>query len=304
MVGLVPRDCPQLISIAVPSGESLPAVVARIGDHVETLAEVYAHRGHSSDRAAADDSGPGSTGGVWPRHRAKSGSSLSLLGDLAESKEYTLVHGIGDRLRCLRRWCCIYATDMTTAANLLREARVGAILSRGAVARNAGVPTSTVSRIEDGTMDPTLTMLRRVLAGASSRLIIKAGPLRVGPSIAALAADGSAGGRFVVDWTSFRGFSDWALRHPELVAESVEDPPSRTGTPLDAIIASFAEELCDRIGIDRPRWASDVGAQSPPWAPPGTPKMLRQAKLQTPETFRRRGLTIASTDLFRERAPA
>ena len=153
-------------------------------------------------------------------------------------------------------------------------------------------------------MDPTLTMLRRVLAGASSRLIIEAGPLRVGPSIAALAGDGSAGGRFVVDWTSFRGFADWALRHPDLVAESVEDPPRRTGTPLDAIIASFTEELCDRVGIDRPRWTSDVGAQSPPWAPPGTPRMMRQAKLQTPETFRRRGLTIARADLFRERVPA
>ncbi len=39
------------------AGESLPAVAARIGDHVETLAKVYAHRGHSSDRAAADDLG-------------------------------------------------------------------------------------------------------------------------------------------------------------------------------------------------------------------------------------------------------
>jgi len=39
------------------AGESLPAVAARIGDHVETLAKVYAHRGHRSDRAAADDLG-------------------------------------------------------------------------------------------------------------------------------------------------------------------------------------------------------------------------------------------------------
>ncbi len=39
------------------AGESLPAVAARIGDHVETLAKVYAHRGHRSDRAAADELG-------------------------------------------------------------------------------------------------------------------------------------------------------------------------------------------------------------------------------------------------------
>ncbi|WP_395152523.1 tyrosine-type recombinase/integrase [Ilumatobacter sp.] len=45
------------------AGESLPAVAARIGDHVETLAKVYAHRGQSSDRAAADDLGAHLDGG-------------------------------------------------------------------------------------------------------------------------------------------------------------------------------------------------------------------------------------------------
>jgi DNA-binding XRE family transcriptional regulator len=193
---------------------------------------------------------------------------------------------------------------MAVASELVRGTRIGAGLSRGALARNAGVPTSTVSRIEDGTMDPTLTMLRRVLAGASSRLIIEAGPLRDGPTIAVLATDASGEDRFVVDWTLLRGFADWALRHPDSVAEAVEDPPARTGTPLDAILASFTEELCDSIGIERPRWTSDVGAQSPPWAPPGTPKMTRQAEAQTPETFRRRSLTIARVDLFREPLPA
>ena len=62
---------------------------------------------------------------------------------------------------------------MTTASKLVHDARTSAGLSRGALARNAGVPTSTVSRIEDGVMDPTLTMLRRVLAGASQRLVIE-----------------------------------------------------------------------------------------------------------------------------------
>jgi integrase len=45
------------------AGELLPAVAARIGDHVETLAKVYAHRGHSGDRAAADDLGARLGGG-------------------------------------------------------------------------------------------------------------------------------------------------------------------------------------------------------------------------------------------------
>jgi integrase len=44
-------------STQLDSGESLPAVAARIGDHVETLARVYAHRGHRGDHAAADTLG-------------------------------------------------------------------------------------------------------------------------------------------------------------------------------------------------------------------------------------------------------
>ena len=153
-------------------------------------------------------------------------------------------------------------------------------------------------------MDPTLTMLRRVLAGASTRLVIEAARPSAGPSIASLASDAPTGERFAVDWTSLRGFADWATRHPDSVADAVEDPPMRTSTPLDAILASFTEELCDSLGIERPRWTSDVGAQSPPWTPSATPTMMRRAKSQTPETFRRRGLTIARADLFRESVPA
>jgi integrase len=44
-------------STQLDAGESLPAVAARIGDHVETLARVYAHRGHRGDHDAADSLG-------------------------------------------------------------------------------------------------------------------------------------------------------------------------------------------------------------------------------------------------------
>ena len=44
-------------STQLDAGESLPAVAARIGDHVETLARVYAHRGHRGDQDAADSLG-------------------------------------------------------------------------------------------------------------------------------------------------------------------------------------------------------------------------------------------------------
>jgi integrase len=40
-------------STQLDAGEPLPAVAARIGDHVETLAKVYAHKGHRGDAEAA-----------------------------------------------------------------------------------------------------------------------------------------------------------------------------------------------------------------------------------------------------------
>jgi integrase len=44
-------------STQLDAGEPLPAVAARIGDHVETLAKVYAHKGHRGDADAADHIG-------------------------------------------------------------------------------------------------------------------------------------------------------------------------------------------------------------------------------------------------------
>ncbi|MGH8995222.1 MAG: helix-turn-helix transcriptional regulator [Acidimicrobiales bacterium] len=52
------------------------------------------------------------------------------------------------------------------AANLLRLARIGKHLSQRALADAAGVPHSTVGRIESGAMQPTLPLLFRILAAA------------------------------------------------------------------------------------------------------------------------------------------
>ncbi len=189
---------------------------------------------------------------------------------------------------------------MAGAATLVQRARADAGLSCRALAARAGVPASTVSRVEHGLMDPTLTMLRRILAGASKRLLVDDVPVGRGPSLAALAATAPSEGRFRVDWTSLRGFADWARRHPDKIAGAVEDPPARTGTPLDAILASFAEELCRIHGVGPPRWTDDVPALKQRWEPPGTPLMRQRARSETPRTFRSRRLTLARSDLFRE----
>jgi transcriptional regulator with XRE-family HTH domain len=188
----------------------------------------------------------------------------------------------------------------SSSAALLREARTRAGLSRRALASLAGTPTSTVSRIEEEQSEPTLPMLERLLAAAGSRLIIEARPDDHHPTIAALAtAVDRDAGRLKIDWTRLRGFADWAEQHSGELADAIASPPIRTGTPLDAILAGFAEELADRHRVDRPRWTRAVGALREPWSPPATPRMHAAAGTSTPEPFRSRNLVLASSSLFR-----
>lgn len=190
----------------------------------------------------------------------------------------------------------------TPSALLLRDARTRAGLSRRALAARAGTPTSTVSRIESGQSDPTVPMLERLLAAAGCRLRIEATPADDPPTIAALAsAVEQQGGRLKIDWTRLRGFADWAERHPRELGDALESPPIRTHTPLDAILAAFAEELARRHRIKRPQWTRSVGPLPDPWSPPSTPRMRAAAAASSPEPFRRRNLVVSETALFRSK---
>lgn len=188
-------------------------------------------------------------------------------------------------------------------AELLREVRADAGLSRRALAARAEVAPSTVSRIEAGQIDPTLTMLDRLLAAAGSGLAIAALPRDDRLTLAELstALDNDAG-RLKIDWTRLRGFVDWIRRDPDRAAEAIADTPARTGTVLDAILAALAEELADQHGLRRPRWTRAVGPVDPPWSPPGTPRMQAAAEALTPEPFRRRQLALSRSSLFRSEA--
>jgi len=184
-----------------------------------------------------------------------------------------------------------------TASALVREARLGSGLSRSALAAKAGVPTSTVSRIEEGQTDPTVSMLERLLSATGVRLVTE--PSETSPTLASLATAVSRDGRLKIDWTRLRGFADWAARHPAELAAAIADPPSRTGTPLDPILAAFAEQLALEFGIERPRWTRAVGPLPGKWSPPMTPRMRAGAEATTPECFRRRNLVVARSALFR-----
>jgi transcriptional regulator with XRE-family HTH domain len=59
---------------------------------------------------------------------------------------------------------------MTAAANIVTNVRTLRLLSMNTLAELAGVPASTISRIESGRLDPTFLMLSRIVAAAGYSL--------------------------------------------------------------------------------------------------------------------------------------
>ena len=59
---------------------------------------------------------------------------------------------------------------LTTAAQIVVRIRAERQLSMSSLAVLAGVPTSTISRIESGQVEPTLGMIRRIALGAGYHL--------------------------------------------------------------------------------------------------------------------------------------
>jgi transcriptional regulator with XRE-family HTH domain len=59
---------------------------------------------------------------------------------------------------------------LTTAAQIVVRIRAERQLSMSSLAVLAGVPTSTISRIESGQIEPTLGMIRRIALGAGYHL--------------------------------------------------------------------------------------------------------------------------------------
>jgi len=192
---------------------------------------------------------------------------------------------------------------MDSAAALLQEARDAAGLSRRALARRAGVPISTVSRVEDGEVDPTLTMLQRMLSAAGRQISLGLEPIPKHRSLAALAdawSPSAVGPK--IDWTRLRAFLDRLHSHPSEVEGAIATPPPRSGTLLlDVLLAAIAEKIADDAGLSRPRWSAVIPALSSPWQPPGTPRMIEQARRNAPPQFKDRNIWLAARDLWRDR---
>lgn len=188
---------------------------------------------------------------------------------------------------------------MRSAATLLATAREKRHLSRHALANLAGVTASTVSRIEDGEMDPTITMLDRLLAATGERLALSSKP-DAGPTIADLSdAISDTPGTTGIDWTRIRGFLDWLHLHPGQTEKAISLPPSRSSLELTNVLAAIAEKLADDNAVSRPRWTRTVPALPEPLTQPGTPRMVKRGRLKAAPQFLARNLWLAESDLWR-----
>jgi transcriptional regulator with XRE-family HTH domain len=94
-------------------------------------------------------------------------------------------------------------TLLTTAAQIIVRIRAERELSMSSLAVLAGVPTSTISRIESGQIEPTLGMIRRIALGAGYHLHLQYYDLFSGKleddAVQVRAADGQGDGEGVED---------------------------------------------------------------------------------------------------------
>ena len=189
------------------------------------------------------------------------------------------------------------------AAELLVEARTRAGLSRTALARRAGVPTSTVSRVESGQADATITMLERLLTASGRRLVLRSTSARRVALAGLSKAWSPSHSGDEIDWTQLRATVDHLVRNPTELETGIADPPPRSGSArLDNLLAAVAEKLADDAGFAHPRWCATVPILDQPWRSSGTPRMVARAETSAPEQFRRRGILLSGGELWRDHA--
>ena len=189
---------------------------------------------------------------------------------------------------------------LVNAAMIVSEARRDAGLSRAELARRAGVPRSTVTRMEDGLVDPTFGMLQRVLGAAHAALEVSAQPLPT-LSLARLSdARSDTPWGETIDWTRLRATIDELMLRPEAIEDAITTPPARSGSArLDSLLAGIAEKLADDAALPRPAWCKSVPALTAPWEPPGTPWIVARTAATAPDQLRQRNIFLGETELWR-----
>ena len=198
-------------------------------------------------------------------------------------------------------------TLMSEASELVRSGRQTSGLSVRALADRAGVPPSTISRIEAGRVDPTYRMLVRILDAADQELDVALRP-RERPRRQHLAelwdAYNTSSHQVEPDWTRLRAFLDALGTEPERTAEAIRvGPPAKTPRQMTALLAGIAEKLADEAHLARPAWTSKAPVlKEGEWRISGTPRMQAAIRAASPLQLLRHGLAVDEGTLWRHRA--
>jgi transcriptional regulator with XRE-family HTH domain len=196
------------------------------------------------------------------------------------------------------------------ASHLLRELRRDENLSQRALARLADVPQPTISEIERGRREPSLTLLSRLVEATGQTVEIRLVSLERDSAVAASlriaerlrTESGTASETTRVD-AALRVVLDFrdALRRsePEGIDRLVAAPPTVTGfTAWDAFLAAVVEDECARKDVVAPRWTEDRRRFVKPFWYLSDNPALHQWELETaPAAFVRHGVLAAADEL-------
>lgn len=184
----------------------------------------------------------------------------------------------------------------------IADFRIRSGLSRKQIARQAGVSLSTVSRVEEGIMDPTISMAQRLFSAVGVHMEFSLSEI---PKFSIAHLHNALQGEhidFDLNWTQIRNFIDRMCNEPHLIAAAIADAPARTqNEKFDALLAGVAEKLADDHDINRPSWCSAVPPSAERWASIGTPTMIKRNESQAPPQFIARNIYINQWQLWREK---
>ncbi|MCB1015936.1 MAG: helix-turn-helix transcriptional regulator [Acidimicrobiales bacterium] len=181
-----------------------------------------------------------------------------------------------------------------TAATLLRASRARVGWTQRELARRSGVAQPSLSDIESGVRDTTVSKLEGVLRAAGSSLVVVPS---VVPSVAAWAAQladrvpADPGGvekglvQVADDLRSVEGATRVAL---------CVTPPASTGLSwLDAVLAAIVEHSLTEDRLPVPGWVSEPWrCAAEPWDLITVPALQEAARATTPDEFRRRNVFV------------
>lgn len=199
------------------------------------------------------------------------------------------------------------------AGELLREARQRAHLSQRGLATMAGVPQSTIARIEGGRMQPSLPLLYRILEAAGLKLrtvlepaaevsisseVFAAQPPYRPMTIADVAGHLAKADDDQLRWRLIAEFLEEHRHEPiDVRAALLREEPATTGDERwDVFLAALAEHLSGLDNRGTAAWAAKRRLEVF-WFPFNTAAARVDAYVHSPASFRRRGIFIAPQEL-------